>query len=73
MKHVPGEKAALKMWIAPSREVWQEEGTEQVLPMVLVTFTMLKSRCGLTADVVYVVAGVVDMTTEVALTGPRKR
>ena len=43
-----------------------------MLPMVLVTFTTPKSKGGL-KESLDVLAGVVDMTTEVALTRPWKR
>lgn len=67
-----GEKLALKAQAAPRGKGGQVEGLEQVRPMVLVTFAAPNSKGGL-KEPLDVLAGAVDMTTEVALTRPWKR
>ena len=72
VKPAAGEKLALKAQAALRGKGGQVEGMEQVLPMVLVTFTTPRSKGGL-KEPLDVLAGVVDTTTEVALTRPWKR
>lgn len=72
VKPEAGEKLAVKAQAAPSGKGGQVEGMEQVLPMVLVTFTTPNPKGGL-KEPLDVLAGVVDMTTVVALTRPWKR
>lgn len=72
VKSTSGEKLALKAQAGPRGKGGQVEGLERVQPMVLVTFTTPNSKGGL-KEPLDVLAGVVDMTTEVALTRPWKR